>query len=207
MIFNEEDIDGSVYDEIEIFDGEVSIMRTLKNFKLQDSSGKLISFDDLNSEQLVTGVIYGAILEPMSKARRDTISSYMSTINVDQVYNTGAIKNSTNEYANAAPEFDRSSLTIGDNIDGFCNKTNTWYESKIVDTHITDEKKQMLKIHFKGWASKHDEWIERSSDRLAPLGGSKYYIMKAAKEISKMAPWYEAEQLHEMVNRKYDLVI
>ncbi|KAL3658643.1 hypothetical protein V7S43_016279 [Phytophthora oleae] len=40
---------------------------------------------------------------------------------------------------------------------------NTWYESPVVHLNSTH-----VKIHFRGWTSRWDEWIKRTSPRIAP---------------------------------------
>ncbi|KAL4174401.1 hypothetical protein KRP22_006339 [Phytophthora ramorum] len=41
---------------------------------------------------------------------------------------------------------------------------NVWYESRVVALSST-----LVKLHYRGWTSKWDEWIERTSTRIAPL--------------------------------------
>ncbi|KAJ8571665.1 hypothetical protein ON010_g5174 [Phytophthora cinnamomi] len=41
---------------------------------------------------------------------------------------------------------------------------NVWYESRVVGLSST-----LIKLHYRGWTSKWDEWIERTSTRIAPL--------------------------------------
>ncbi|KAE9092251.1 hypothetical protein PF010_g17726 [Phytophthora fragariae] len=41
---------------------------------------------------------------------------------------------------------------------------NVWYESRVVALSST-----LVKVHYRGWTSKWDEWIERTSTRIAPL--------------------------------------
>ncbi|CAH0516135.1 unnamed protein product [Peronospora belbahrii] len=39
-----------------------------------------------------------------------------------------------------------------------------WYESRIIDLNSN-----MVLVHFRGWTAKWDEWIQRTSTRIAPL--------------------------------------
>ena len=55
------------------------------------------------------------------------------------------------------PPFDRNLLKTGDELDSYCIKTCRWYEAKVVMVRNDD----VLRIHFNGWNSKHDEWIRR----------------------------------------------
>ncbi|KAI9980753.1 hypothetical protein PInf_010072 [Phytophthora infestans] len=41
---------------------------------------------------------------------------------------------------------------------------NKWYESRVVDLAETQ-----VKVHYRGWTAKWDEWVNRTSTRLAPL--------------------------------------
>ncbi|CAK4401890.1 unnamed protein product [Aphanomyces euteiches] len=57
----------------------------------------------------------------------------------------------------------RAVLKVGDFVDAK-DTSNTWYESRIVDT---DEDK--VKVHFLGWFEKWDWWISRESPTIKPL--------------------------------------
>ena len=39
-------------------------------------------------------------------------------------------------------------------------------DNKIYDAHIIDERDDVIKIHYRGWNAKWDEWIDKKSDRL-----------------------------------------
>ncbi|RDD39330.1 PHD finger protein 20-like protein 1 [Trichoplax sp. H2] len=55
-------------------------------------------------------------------------------------------------------------LEVGTRVEAkdYCGK---WYPSKIKDV---DEKNQEVLIHFEGWSSRFDEWIDLKSSRLRP---------------------------------------
>ncbi|KAL3667771.1 hypothetical protein V7S43_007321 [Phytophthora oleae] len=57
----------------------------------------------------------------------------------------------------------RYQLQTGQLIDGR-DTDNVWYESRVVAVSST-----LVKIHYRGWTPKWDEWIERTSTRIAPL--------------------------------------
>ncbi|GLE01390.1 hypothetical protein PINS_up010220 [Pythium insidiosum] len=40
-----------------------------------------------------------------------------------------------------------------------------WYDARIVET-----RRNVVRIRFRGWPWRYDEWIKRASDRLAPIG-------------------------------------
>jgi len=50
-----------------------------------------------------------------------------------------------------------------------------WYPAEIVDVKL---KTKLVKVHYDGWGSKHDEWVSFDSYRLAPRGR---YAMKRRK--------------------------
>ncbi|GMF28568.1 unnamed protein product [Phytophthora lilii] len=39
-----------------------------------------------------------------------------------------------------------------------------WYESRVIDLNATH-----VKVHYRGWTAKWDEWLKRTSSRIAPL--------------------------------------
>lgn len=57
----------------------------------------------------------------------------------------------------------RYQLQTGQLIDAR-DTDNVWYESRVVAVSST-----LVKIHYRGWTSKWDEWIKRTSSRIAPL--------------------------------------
>ncbi|OWZ24189.1 Ubiquitin-specific protease [Phytophthora megakarya] len=57
----------------------------------------------------------------------------------------------------------RYQLQVGQLIDAR-DTDNVWYESRVVALSST-----LVKLHYRGWTSKWDEWIERTSTRIAPL--------------------------------------
>ena len=57
----------------------------------------------------------------------------------------------------------RPALKVGDEVDA-CNFAKSWFDAVVVDT--TEDK---VKVHFRGWTSKWDEWFARTSDLVQPL--------------------------------------
>jgi len=57
----------------------------------------------------------------------------------------------------------RFQLEVGQLIDAL-DTDKRWYESRIVDVDAV-----YVKVHYRGWTSKWDEWLRRTSTRLAPL--------------------------------------
>ena len=179
-IFNEVDESGST-------------LRTLVNFSIKRSDGKVISIDEVGGALSCGGnvLVSGDILEPLNvewrqemlnllcTARQDAPSSVdQFAIVVPQQQRKKKIEKSdaSQDYQqsqvdvdDAVKNFDRSALKIGDVIDGYCIKTFKWYEANIVNA-VKNEKGDRLRIHFKGWNAKYDEWVDRDSERLAPKG-------------------------------------
>ena len=75
---------------------------------------------------------------------------------------TGAANSDSNQEAEATVE---PAASHGDRViarDSRCN----WCEGKVVDN---DEDGNRVKVHFKGWGSRWDEWISFGTGRLRPL--------------------------------------
>ena len=96
------------------------------------------------------------------------------------------------------PPFDRSAIKVGDLIDGYCIKTFKWYGAKVTDMKTVGDQK-MVKVHFQGWKSRYDEWIEQLSERLVAAGTSSLIMYEAAKQVSEMVPWFDSERLNAKV--------
>ncbi|ETK77527.1 hypothetical protein L915_16216 [Phytophthora nicotianae] len=56
----------------------------------------------------------------------------------------------------------RSELKLDQSVDAL-DTDSRWYEAKIVD--ITDSR---VKVHYRGWSVKWDEWLAKTSPRLMP---------------------------------------
>lgn len=63
----------------------------------------------------------------------------------------------------------RLALKIGDACDAH-DSTNKWYEGKVTNIRPAIGGGEDIKIHFHGWSSSFDEWIQngRNSDRIQP---------------------------------------
>ncbi|TYZ61098.1 hypothetical protein PybrP1_000390 [[Pythium] brassicae (nom. inval.)] len=57
----------------------------------------------------------------------------------------------------------RYQLVVGQLVDAL-DSEKKWYESRVIELELT-----RVKVHYRGWTAKWDEWLSRSSDRLAPL--------------------------------------
>ncbi|KAF1319722.1 Ubiquitin-specific protease, partial [Globisporangium splendens] len=57
----------------------------------------------------------------------------------------------------------RYELVLDQVIDGL-DSDNKWYESRVIA--LND---RSVRIHYRGWTAKWDEWLPRTSERLAPL--------------------------------------
>ena len=118
--------------------------------------------------------------------------------NQTQTISSNAI---TNDDIEALKQFDlnRKSLKVGDSIDAYCNKTFHWFEAKIIDIDTVNEK---IKIHFKGWNPKFDEWLDVTTERIALLGSSSKLMYEAAKKAAVLIPWYEHDEILCRVSEK-----
>jgi hypothetical protein len=56
-------------------------------------------------------------------------------------------------------------IQVGDWRDVYCTANQVYYEAKAIAKKEVGESPQ-IKFHFLGWNSKHDEWIDSSSDRI-----------------------------------------
>jgi len=98
------------------------------------------------------------------------------------------------------PPFDHSAIKAGDALDGYCNKTFKWYSAKIVKTRMEKDGGKSVLIHFQGWQSRYDEWIDVNSDRLAAEGTSAIMMREQAEHLKAMVPWYDSERLIAKTN-------
>ena len=73
-----------------------------------------------------------------------------------------------------AMEFDMLAMpprhwAVGDRVEAL-DEMGTWYEAAVVGARGADESRE-LRVHYKGWNSRRDEWIGASSSRVRPTGG------------------------------------
>lgn len=57
----------------------------------------------------------------------------------------------------------RLSLARDDELDAL-DTSNRWFEARVINS-----RRNKVHVHYRGWASKWDEWIPRTSPRIAPL--------------------------------------
>lgn len=100
----------------------------------------------------------------------------------------------------AVPPFDRSSIKTGDSLDGYCIKTFKWYSAKVIKMRTEKSGSKSVLIHFQGWQSRYDEWIDQMSDRLVAEGTSSILMREQAQHLKDMVPWFESEKLVAKVN-------
>jgi hypothetical protein len=183
-----------LFDEIEI--GDKLVLRTLLNFCLYDSQGKILSLDDIGEGKplaKVTGTIIEPLQSPWKEKLMEILCTRPSSVARDiSVGNTALLSDS-----------DWDVLQVGDMVDAYCTKTLKWFEAKIIEI-VKDKKSknssglaQSFKIHFKGWRARYDEWIPRGSDRLRTFGIVTKKI--ALRKASVLIPWFESTTLYEKV--------
>ena len=56
-------------------------------------------------------------------------------------------------------------MRLSKNVTSY-NFSISYTDNKIYDAHIIDERDDAIKIHYRGWNTKWDEWIDKKSDRL-----------------------------------------
>lgn len=199
------------FDEYDPTDGSLCVLRTLVDFTVTGDDGRLLSFEELESSLNGKRVIVrGFVVEPLKMPLKQQLVDILSTAphdapkSVDEFAIVVPQKRNKRILANVSPnadvidsdanslseQFDRTTLKVGDVVDGYCVKTLKWYEAKIVDAS-NNEKGDRLKLHFKGWNSKYDEWVDRDSTRIARAGESCNMMYEAAKRASDMVPWYQ----------------
>ena len=60
----------------------------------------------------------------------------------------------------------------------------TWYPAKVVEAEVTNNKWK-VKVHYQGWATRHDEWLWVSSDRFR--GDRPQLAVEATKVVAEAA--------------------
>lgn len=98
----------------------------------------------------------------------------------------------------------RETLKVGDYVDAYCDKTHKWHEAKVLSIKEKPGTSiKMVRIHFQGWNSKHDESIELNSDRLAHVGTGMKILYDNAVKASQMIPWFDTEKIIERVTSEH----
>lgn len=53
-----------------------------------------------------------------------------------------------------------------------------------LEAFVIDERTDKVKVHYKDFATRYDEWIDRTSSRIAPFGSSRKKAAKAGERLS-----------------------
>jgi hypothetical protein len=181
---------------------ESTTLRILCNFSLLDSSGKPVALDELG-EGKRPARLTGTIIEPLSQVHKDKLVEMLSSAPLVNVQN---IKVPEMSAANL-PTIDWCGLEIGSEVDGYCTKTMKWYEGKVMDLAKISGDVASFKVHFKGWNSKHDEWIDRGSPRLLPYGTMTHKVATSEPVIREYVPWYENTAIYDKASLKCALTL
>ncbi|KAJ0392299.1 hypothetical protein ATCC90586_011787 [Pythium insidiosum] len=59
----------------------------------------------------------------------------------------------------------RAGLAKGDLVEACDESRTVWYDARIVET-----RRNVVRVRYRGWPWRYDEWVKRASDRVAPLG-------------------------------------
>jgi len=73
-------------------------------------------------------------------------------------------------------------LKLGQKLDVH-DSSEKWCEGEVIDVVSDPPNRYQVKIHYTGWDSKYDEWINRDSYRLAPL----HYHTETPCDVSRPA--------------------
>lgn len=69
-------------------------------------------------------------------------------------------------------------LQLGQRIEAL-DKTKKWLHAFIID--ISNEKEQ-VKVHYRGWHEKFDEWLDKKGSRIRPYGRNKPIVQRRRRE-------------------------
>jgi OTU-like cysteine protease len=69
-------------------------------------------------------------------------------------------------------------LQVGQRIEAL-DKTNKWLHAFVID--ISNEKEQ-VKVHYRGWHEKFDEWLDKKGSRIRPYGRNKPIVQRRRRE-------------------------
>ena len=180
--------------------------------------GEPISFLELG-EGKRRGVLIGTLVEPLPQAWRERILSLLVTLpqsdpdieRLEAEMHAYRSSDSDDDLIDAELEYkaahldkmqdkpeplDPTSIKVGDKVDAFCSRTMRWYSSKVLDIH-EDPEGTMLKVHFMGWASRFDEWLDINGPHIAALGASKYIEEEERRMQMRLVPWYQPSHVLE----------
>eukprot|EP00617_Octactis_speculum_P022528 CAMPEP_0185756560 /NCGR_PEP_ID=MMETSP1174-20130828/14983_1 /TAXON_ID=35687 /ORGANISM="Dictyocha speculum, Strain CCMP1381" /LENGTH=526 /DNA_ID=CAMNT_0028435567 /DNA_START=44 /DNA_END=1624 /DNA_ORIENTATION=+ len=74
--------------------------------------------------------------------------------------------------------------------------TNKWIEAEVIDTSL-----DQVKIHYKGWHAKFDEYIPRTSPRIRPYGRHKNLSKRRPPHISRQTSLDKGTEPQDRVRR------
>lgn len=104
-------------------------------------------------------------------------------------------KESTVEYR---ADKNDSILEVGIYKDVFCVVNKVYYEAQIKEIKLDGNNRKLIRFHFKGWSSNHDEWIEEDSDRIQP-----HHLYTAVQTSNaKRAEYYSNSKKNKQQNTK-----
>lgn len=69
-------------------------------------------------------------------------------------------------------------LQLGQRIEAL-DRTNKWLHAFVID--ISDEEEQ-VKVHYRGWHEKFDEWLDKRGSRIRPYGRNKPIVQRRRRE-------------------------
>lgn len=204
---------GTTFDENEA--GAEEKLRTLVNFEITDSKGNLVSIDGLDKNSAgYKGplLVRGYLIPRAPKEWIETLNLYASSVynremkeEKQRAAGDGGSEVAREArlsagYANENGGLERSLLRVGTDLDGYCNNMCEWTYAKVAEVRGS-----MVKVHFEGKKTKHDEWVEKSSQRLAPIGTHLTRDSGRVGVEAECVPWFEPELLHALVAKKSNI--
>lgn len=183
----------SFFNEVE----DSTILRTLYDFSLVDSEGNDVPFDCLGNG-MPMAKLKGTLVEPLPAAHREKMLTLLASAPILNAENS-AVAPEIQTIAETPKAMNWDALEIGSLVDGYCTKTLQWYEGKVMDLAKIEGRSASYKVHFKGWNAKHDEWIDRDSPRMQPLGSMTKKVKNVDTTPRIYIPWYENTALYDKV--------
>ena len=204
-----EDAIDSLYNEST--EEEESILRNVIHFRIVSSleTSSSPSYESIESfgktEASPRGFLIGTLIEPLPSSTLDTLTSLLCTYNTpspeqEEEAQEEDLEAKLRDLELSMASFDKTSLQIGDSIEAMSLRTQSWLPAQVSEIHAS---KQRLKIHFKGWKPKFDEWIEISSDRLASKEYSKYLELKFKKEKRNLISYGDQSKLDAFLSSSF----
>ena len=180
---------------------EELILRNIVDFSIAESSSSpeaLISLESLDREKSqAKGVLLGTVIEPLPSELLSQLSEKLCCfVETPSDVLDEHLEQEMEELAQAVDSFDRAALKVGDVVDGYSRRAGSWLPATIVDA---DEAGLRVKLHFRGWKSRQDEWMERTSESITRSGCSRYMEHQARRSMTELVPYNHQTRLTQFI--------